>query len=69
LLKAERDLSTKKADQVAAWETHRQRMQDAYVINQARYNEGRISIIDLAQADYYRLDAEIGLERAKAPGK
>jgi RNA polymerase sigma factor (sigma-70 family) len=69
LLKAERDLSTKKADQVAAWETHRQRMQDAYVINQARYNEGRISIIDFAQADYYRLDAEIGLERAKAPGK
>ena len=66
LLEAELDLSSKKADHVAAWETHLHRMQGVYEINFARYNEGRISVQDLAQADYYRRDAEIGLERAKA---
>ena len=66
LLEAERDLSSKKDDQVAAWDTHRQRMQDLCDINLARFEAGQIPIQDLAQADYYRLDAEIGLERAKA---
>jgi outer membrane protein TolC len=66
VLEAERDLSAKKADQVAAWESHLQRMQQAYVINLARYNAGRIPIQDFAQADYYRRDAEIGLERTRA---
>ena len=65
-LEAERDLSTSKANQIAAWESHLQRMQQLYVINLARYNAGRISIQDLADTDYFRLDAEIGLERAKA---
>ncbi|HLJ96096.1 MAG TPA: RNA polymerase sigma factor [Gemmataceae bacterium] len=69
LLEAERDLTPRKADQVAAWETHLQRMQDIYAINLARFEAGRISIQDLAQADFYRLDAEIGLEDAKADGK
>jgi hypothetical protein len=66
LLEAELDLSVKKADHVVAWETHRQRMQGIYEINLDRYNNGRISVQDLAVANYYRLDAEIGLERAKA---
>jgi hypothetical protein len=66
LLEAERDLSTKKADQVAAWETHRRRMKDVYQINMFRFQAGRVAIQDVAQSDYYRLDAEIGLERAKA---
>jgi len=35
----------------------------------ARYNDGRISIQDLKVAEYYRSDAAIGLERAKAQGK
>jgi RNA polymerase sigma factor (sigma-70 family) len=69
LLEAERDLSSKKDDQVAAWDTHRQRMQNVYDLNLARFESGRINIQDLAQADYYRLDAEIGLERAKAQVK
>jgi hypothetical protein len=38
-------------------------------MNLERYNDGRISIQDLAQSDYYQLDAEIGLERAKAQVK
>jgi DNA-directed RNA polymerase specialized sigma24 family protein len=69
LLEAERDMSAKKADQATAWEMQRQRMQDAYDVNLARYDAARIAIQDLLQAKYYRLDAEIGLERAKAQGK
>jgi hypothetical protein len=69
LLEAERDLSSKRTDQVAAWEMHRQRMQDVYAINLARYNAGRLLVQDFLQSDYYRLDAEIGLERAKAQRK
>jgi len=66
LLDAERDLSTKKADQITAWESHLQRMQQVYLINLDRYNAGRITLQDLKQAEFYRFDAEIGLERAKA---
>jgi RNA polymerase sigma factor (sigma-70 family) len=66
LLEAELDLSTKTTDHVAAWRTHLLRMQGVYEINLARYNAGRISVQDLAQANYYRRDAEIGLERVKA---
>jgi hypothetical protein len=54
---------------MAAWDAHRQRMQDLYDMNMARFEAGRIPIQDLAQSDYYRLDAEIGLERAKAREK
>jgi hypothetical protein len=66
LLEAERDLSTRKADQVIAWESHLQRMEQAYVITLAWFNKGWTQDQDLAQMDYYRLDAAIGLERAKA---
>jgi RNA polymerase sigma factor (sigma-70 family) len=66
LLDAERDLSTKKADRIAAWEGHLQRMQQTYLTNLERFNTGRITTQDLKVAEYYRLDAEIGLERAKA---
>lgn len=65
-LEAERELSTHWADQITAWESHLQRMEQLYVINLASYHAGRIEAEDLAQVDYYRLDAEIGLERAKA---
>jgi hypothetical protein len=66
LLAAELDLSAKGSDHVAAWRSHLLRMQGIYEINLRRYNDGRISVQDLAQPNYYRLDAEIGLERAKA---
>jgi RNA polymerase sigma factor (sigma-70 family) len=63
---AERDLSTKKADQILAWEAHLQRMQIIYDTNLDRFNAGRISLGDLKVAEYYLLDAQIGLKRAKA---
>jgi RNA polymerase sigma factor (sigma-70 family) len=66
LLEAELALSNNKADHVAAWESHWQRMNQVYLINLGRYNAGRISVQDLKEAEYYRIDAEIGVERAKA---
>jgi hypothetical protein len=61
LLEAELDLSTKKADHVAAWETHLHRMQGVYEINFARYNAGRISVQDLAQGRQPRGAGSLGL--------
>src|SRR5262249_50187192 len=61
LLEAELDLSSSKADHVAAWDTHRQRMQAVYEINRERYNAGRLPLQDLEESHYYCIDAEIGL--------
>ena len=41
-------------------------MQQTYLTNLGRFNTGRITTQALKVAEYYRLDAEIGLERAKA---
>jgi hypothetical protein len=65
LLDAELALTSNKADHVAAWESQWQRTHQIYLINLARYNEGRIPLQDLEQSNYFQLDAEIGLERAK----
>jgi outer membrane protein TolC len=66
LLEAERELSDQKADQIAALENHWQRMKELEEINQERFKAGRVSVMDLSQARFYRLQAEIWLERAKA---
>jgi hypothetical protein len=47
-------------------QAHFDRMKKIQDINQERFDQGRISIEDLAQAKYYRLEAEIWLERFKA---
>jgi RNA polymerase sigma factor (sigma-70 family) len=69
LLEAELALSSNKADHAAAWESHWQRTNQIYLMNLARYNAGRLLETDLKEADYFRIDAEIGLERAKAQVK
>src|SRR6266852_3354211 len=51
---------------LAPLQAHFDRMKKIQDINQERFDGGRISIEDLAQAKYYRLEAEIWLERAKA---
>jgi RNA polymerase sigma factor (sigma-70 family) len=66
LLEAERDLSDKKADQVAALENHWRRMKVLVEVNQERFDAGRVPIADLSQTKFYRIQAEIALERAKA---
>jgi RNA polymerase sigma factor (sigma-70 family) len=66
LLVAQRELSENKADQIAAWEAHLDRMKGVEEIAKGRFEAGTLSRPNHALAQYYRLDAEIGLERAKA---
>jgi RNA polymerase sigma factor (sigma-70 family) len=69
LLEAERELSDRKADQIAALERRWKILRAVEQLNQARFNAGRIPIHDLAVSRFHRLDAEIMLERAKAAEK
>ena len=66
LLKAELELSEKKADRLAAREQFVKLTKEIAEIVKAKYNVGRVSQADLAQAEYERLDAEIALERERA---
>jgi RNA polymerase sigma factor (sigma-70 family) len=66
LLQAQRELSEKKEDQIAALEAYFNLTKGIEELNQARFNAGQISIADLSESKYYRLEAEIWLERAKA---
>jgi hypothetical protein len=65
LLKAELELSSKKADRLAAREKHLNFTKKAANITIAQYNVGRISKAAVASALYEELDAEIELEREK----
>ena len=66
LLEAERALSDKKADQVVAIESHWKRMRQIEKVNEERFDAGRIPIQDVLQSRFYRLQAEIRLERARS---
>ncbi|HEY7423803.1 MAG TPA: sigma-70 family RNA polymerase sigma factor [Gemmataceae bacterium] len=66
LLKAELELSVKKADRLVACERHVRLMKQLGGIAEAKYKVGRIFQADYTQAEYERLDAEIALEREKA---
>jgi RNA polymerase sigma factor (sigma-70 family) len=66
VLKAQRELSKNKQEQVAALEAHLRLLQEIHETNQSRFNAGRIAIAELKRGEFDRLDAEIELERAKA---
>jgi RNA polymerase sigma factor (sigma-70 family) len=66
LLKAELELSTQKADQLAALATHLRLLKKVHAMNQARFQAGRINLEDVKQTEVFVLEAEIALERAKA---
>jgi RNA polymerase sigma factor (sigma-70 family) len=66
LLKAELELSEKKADRLAAYEQFVKLTKEIAEICKRKFEAGRISQADLAQAEYERLDAEIALERERA---
>lgn len=66
LLKAELELSAKKADRLVAHERHVRLMKEIAEINKAKYNVGRVGEEHLALAEYILLDAEIAFEREKA---
>jgi hypothetical protein len=65
VLKVELEMSTTKADLIAARESHLGVVKTIHEVNRGRFNAGRIAIQDVVQAEYFRLDAEIDLERAK----
>jgi RNA polymerase sigma factor (sigma-70 family) len=66
LLKAELELSTQKADQLAALATHLRLLKKVHAMNQGRFVAGRINLADVKQTEFFVLEAEIALERAKA---
>jgi len=67
LLEAERELTSRQADQRVALENHLRRMQELEKIYQLKIDTGSVAFQDLAQAKFYRLQAEIWVERMKSP--
>jgi tetratricopeptide (TPR) repeat protein len=67
LLKADLELSDQPADRVKAYESHLLRMKELEEFYMSKKKQGWIREADVATAEYYRLDAEVMLERAKAP--
>jgi RNA polymerase sigma factor (sigma-70 family) len=66
LLAAESELSDQQADHVAAVEHHWKRMREVEKMNEQWFNDGRIAIQDVLVSRFYRLQAEIRLERARS---
>jgi RNA polymerase sigma factor (sigma-70 family) len=66
LLKAQQEMSDKPVDQLKMRQDHFQRMKQVQEILEVRMRAGKVNIGEVAQARYYRYDAEIGLERFKA---
>jgi RNA polymerase sigma factor (sigma-70 family) len=66
LLKKKWEEKDKNADQLAALQAHLDRMKKILDINQQRFEDGKESMENVVEAKYYRLEAEIWLERAKA---
>jgi hypothetical protein len=64
LLEAERELNDRNADQVVALRNHFQNLRVLEQLVQGRYEAGKASLADMAEARYYRIQAEIWLERA-----
>jgi hypothetical protein len=64
-LEAERELSDKKADQVAACKAHVERMKEHERIIKDLHRVKAATIDELNAAEFYRLEAEIWLAQAK----
>ena len=65
-VEVQRDLSKNQAERTAALEAHLQRTKQIEEMNVLRFQAGRIAITDVEQSRYYRLEAEIWLEQARA---
>jgi RNA polymerase sigma factor (sigma-70 family) len=65
LLKAEWEATDRKPDQLAALQTHLDLMKKMQDISQKRFDSGKESMENVAETKYFRLEAEIWLERAK----
>lgn len=65
VLKAQREMGRTKAERLAAYEAHLKRMRHIEEVDKERFEAGRLNLAEYAEAQFYRLDAEIDLERAK----
>jgi outer membrane protein TolC len=65
LLKAQLELSTKKAERLAVYERYIKMLEEVAKISQVRVQAGRGSQLELVRARYLLVDAKIDLERAK----
>lgn len=66
VLQSQRELNTKKADQIAAIEAYLDLLKSVEQQVKQWFDAGRVQLQDYKVSEYYRLDAEIMLERAKA---
>ncbi len=66
LLAAELAAAAAKADRVAAYQAHLDRITDIERIVKLKFAAGKIADADMADAEYYHIEAEILLEREKA---
>ncbi len=66
LVRAQQELNPNKADQLPTLEAHEKLMKEIFETNKARFNAGRIAPQDFKEAEFYYLEAQIWLERAKA---
>jgi RNA polymerase sigma factor (sigma-70 family) len=64
-LSAELEICRRKPDRILAMERHFQLLRGIEQVNKARYDAGRIPVQDWKESEYFRIDAEIALERAK----
>ena len=64
-LEAERELSDQQADQVAAYQAHFERMRDLDRIIRRLHGSGQTTIEEASATEYYRVEAEIWLLKAR----
>jgi RNA polymerase sigma factor (sigma-70 family) len=67
LLQAELEKAKKQEERIAAWQAHLDRLAEVERVNKDRYEVGRISSQDYQASRFWRLEAELGLARAKRP--
>jgi hypothetical protein len=65
-LKAQLKLCDKKADVIAAYEAHLERMKQVEDAGKQKFEAGAVAGSQYYQATYYRIEAEIWLEEARA---
>jgi hypothetical protein len=64
-LEADRELSDQQADQVAAYQAHFERMRDLDRIIRRLHGSGQTTIEEASATEYYRVEAEIWLLKAR----
>jgi hypothetical protein len=64
-LEAEKDLSDQQADRVAAYQGHYDRMRDLDRLIRRLHTSGQSTIEEASAAEYYRVEAEVWLLKAK----